>query len=151
SIHADSAVAVINRLESEPMNIPRSLILTLNVIAMQSRVRVANRTARRVSHIVELIGMDPVSKEIIMNDVYKWDPKTDRFLYSGRSILIERLMEKYGITEDKVKLELERRRTVLEWMVKLGIRRYDAVGKVIREYYMDPERVYEKAKLGLSA
>ncbi|MBS7657945.1 MAG: type II/IV secretion system ATPase subunit [Candidatus Bathyarchaeia archaeon] len=151
SIHADSAVAVINRLESEPMNIPRSLILTLNVIAMQSRVRVANKTARRVSHIVELIGMDPVSKEIIMNDVYKWDPKTDRFLYSGRSILIERLMEKYGITEDKVKLELERRRTVLEWMVKLGIRRYDAVGKVIREYYMDPERVYEKAKLGLSA
>jgi flagellar protein FlaI len=150
SIHADSPIAAINRLESEPMNIPRSLTLTLNVIAMQTRVRVANKTARRLSHIVEIVGMDPVSKDVVMNDVYKWDPKTDKFLYSGRSVLIERLMGKYGITEDKAKLELERRKTVLEWMIKIGIRRYDAVGKVIREYYMDPERVYEKAKLGLS-
>jgi flagellar protein FlaI len=151
SIHADSPIAAINRLESEPMNIPRSLILTLNVIAMQTRVRIANKTARRLSHVVELIGMDPVSKEIVMNDVYKWDPKLDKFLYSGRSILLERLMERYGLTEDKVKLELERRKTVLEWMVKIGVRRYDAVGKIVREYYMDPERIYEKAKLGLSA
>jgi flagellar protein FlaI len=151
SIHADSPIAAINRLESEPMNIPRSLILTLNVIAMQTRVRIANKTARRLSHVVELVGMDPVSKEIVMNDVYKWDPKVDRFLYSGRSILLERLMERYGFTEDRVNLELERRKTVLEWMVKIGVRRYDAVGKIVREYYMDPERVYEKAKLGLSA
>jgi len=151
SIHADSPIAAINRLESEPMNIPRSLILTLNVIAMQTRVRIANKTARRLSHVVELIGMDPVSKEIVINDVYKWDPKLDKFLYSGRSILLERLMERYGLTEDKVNLELERRKTVLEWMVKIGVRRYDAVGKIVREYYMDPERIYEKAKLGLSA
>jgi len=33
----------------------------------------------------------------------------------------------------------------------MRIRRYDAVGKVVREYYMDPERTYEKARLGLSA
>ena len=151
SIHADSVIATINRLESEPMNIPRSLILTLNVVAMQARVRVANKTARRISHVAELVGMDPVSKEVIINDVYKWDPKTDNFAYSGRSVLLERLMEKYGDTEEDVKLELERRRAILEWMVKMGIRRYDAVGKVVRDYYLDPERMHEKAKLKLSA
>jgi len=150
SIHCDSVVSAINRLESEPMNVPRSLILTLNVIAMQTRVKLVKKIARRLAHVAEIVGMDPVSKEILLNDVYKWDPVKDSFTYSGRSILLEKIIERFGLSEDKVKQELERRKTVLEWMVKNKIRRFNEVGKVIRDYYMNPERTYEKARLGLS-
>src|SRR3989441_5029622 len=38
TLHADSAEAAIHRLESEPMNIPRPLIPTIDVIAVQTRV-----------------------------------------------------------------------------------------------------------------
>jgi flagellar protein FlaI len=151
SIHCDSVTAALNRLESAPMNIPRTLLTTLNAVAMQARVRVRNRTVRRLSHVAEIVGLDPVSKEVLTNDVFRWDPKRDSFTYSGRSIILERIMERYGLSEEFVKRELERRKLVLDWMVKNKIRRFDKVGAVIREYYADPERVVEKAKLGLSA
>jgi hypothetical protein len=38
---------------------------------------------------------------------------------------------------------------VLDYMVKRGIRRYQDVGSMIRDYYSDPNKVYEKARLGL--
>jgi flagellar protein FlaI len=75
SIHCDSVQAALNRLESEPMNIPRSLLTTLNAVAMQSRIRIKGRTARRIGHVAEIAGLDPVSKDIITSDVYRWDPR----------------------------------------------------------------------------
>lgn len=149
SMHADSVTAAIHRLESEPMNIPPTLIMTLDVIAMQSRVRVADRSTRRITHIAELVRIDPVSKEILINDVFKWEPKTDSFVYSGRSYLLEKIVERHGVPMELIKKELDRRKTVLDWMVKTGIRRYTDVSNVIRDYYADSTKVYEKARLGL--
>jgi len=37
----------------------------------------------------------------------------------------------------------------LEWMVHNGIRRHTDVANVIREYYANPKRVYQKARVGL--
>jgi hypothetical protein len=34
-------------------------------------------------------------------------------------------------------------------MVKSNIRRYQDVGAMIRDYYSDPNKVYERARLGL--
>jgi len=149
SMHADSVTAAIHRLESEPMNIPPTLIMTLDVIAMQSRVRVAERSTRRITHIAELVRIDPVSKEILINDVFKWEPKTDSFVYSGRSYVLEKIVERHGVPMELIKKELDRRKTVLDWMVKAGIRRYTDVSAVIRDYYADSTKVYEKARLGL--
>jgi flagellar protein FlaI len=149
SMHADSVTAAIHRLESEPMNIPHTLMMTLDVIAMQSRVRVAERSTRRMTHIAELVKIDPVSKEILINDVFKWEPKTDTFAYSGRSYVLEKVVERYGAPMDIIRKELDRRKTVLDWMVKSNIRRYTDVSAVIRDYYADETKTYEKARLGL--
>lgn len=149
SMHADSVTATIHRLESEPMNIPAALIMTLDVIGMQSRVRVADHSTRRMTHVAEVVKIDPVSKEILINDVFKWEPKTDRFAYSGRSYVLEKFVERHGISMDTIKKELDRRRTILDWIVKSGIRRYTEVSAVIRDYYADPTKIYEKARLGL--
>lgn len=149
SMHADSVIATIHRLESEPMNIPPALIMTLDVIGMQSRVRVSDHSTRRMTHVAELVRIDPVSKEILINDVFKWEPKTDRFAYSGRSYVLEKLVERHGISMDMIKKELDRRQTILDWIVKSGIRRYTEVSAVIRDYYADPNKIYEKARLGL--
>jgi flagellar protein FlaI len=58
-------------------------------------------------------------------------------------------MKKTGANEQDVQAELQRRKTVLEWMVKNKIRRYTDVAGLIREYYADPTRVYRKARLGV--
>jgi type IV secretory pathway ATPase VirB11/archaellum biosynthesis ATPase/intein/homing endonuclease len=149
SMHADSVTAAIHRLESEPMNIPATLIMTLDIIAMQMRVRVAEHSTRRMTHLAELVRIDPVSKEILINDVFKWEPKTDSFAYSGRSYVLEKIVDRHGISMDVIKKELDRRKTVLDWIVKSGVRRYTDVSSVIRDYYADPTKLYEKARLGL--
>ncbi|RLI19941.1 type IV secretory pathway protein, partial [Candidatus Bathyarchaeota archaeon] len=146
TLHAESVEAVINRLESEPMNIPRPLIAMLDDVVIQVRTEIDGRPARRVSTVTEIVGMDPETKEILAHEVYRWNPQNDSFTYSGKSYVLERHRERLGLTERAVEREIERRRAVLQWMVDNNIRRYTDVANVIREYYADPERVYRKVR-----
>jgi len=149
SLHADSVMSVVRRLESAPLNIPRTLLPTLNLICVQSRMRLGSKPARRLVHIADVLGIDPSSGEVDLNDVFKWEPRTDSFTYSGRSHTIERLAERSGVTREMVQEEMQRRKTVLQYMVKKNIRRYMDVGAMIRDYYMDPVKTFEKARLGM--
>jgi flagellar protein FlaI len=133
------------------MNIPKSLLTILNVVLLQSKVRQADHTVRRVPSVVEVVEMDPVSKEIVTNEVFRWNPKKDNFEYSGKSALLDRIQRDYGLTKEYVSKELERRRMVLEWMILNDIRRNYEVGQIIREYYIDPEGMANKVKLRLTA
>ncbi|MGA2460022.1 MAG: type II/IV secretion system ATPase subunit [Candidatus Bathyarchaeia archaeon] len=149
SLHGDSVLAAIRRLESAPLNIPRTLLPTLNLIGIQQRMKVGGKPVRRLIHLAEVLGIDPSSGELDLNDVYRWDPRTDSFTFSGRSHMIERLAERSGTALSAVQEELRHRKTVLDYMVKNKIRRYTDVGGLIRDYYADPHKVYEKARLGL--
>jgi flagellar protein FlaI len=149
SLHADSVRAAIRRLESAPLNIPRTLLPTLHLIGVQSRLKINDRPARRLIQLTEVLGIDPSSGEIDMQDLYKWEPRTDSFTYSGRSQIMERLAERAGVAPETVSQELQRRRTVLDYLVKMKIRRYKEVGAVIRDYYADPSKTYERARLSL--
>ena len=149
SIHGDSVTAAIRRLESAPLNIPRTLMPTLNLIGLTQRLRIDGRPARRLTHIVEVMGIDASSGELDLNDVFRWDPRTDTFSYSGRSHTVERLAERSGQQTDRVLEEIRHRKTVLEYMAKRNVRRYQDVGALIREYYSDPDKVYERARLEL--
>jgi flagellar protein FlaI len=81
--------------------------------------------------------------------VFRWNPKFDKFAFSGHSSLLEKNMKKTGLTEEDIKRELTYRKTVLEWMVQQGIHRHGDVANVIREYYANPNRVFQKARVGL--
>lgn len=148
TIHAESVEAVVNRLESEPLNIPRSLLTMIDIVMIQIRTEIKGKPARRTGSVTEVVAMDSKTKELLTNDVYQWNPKNDAFSYSGRSHVLEKNMKKMGLEEDEVRKELHRRKIVLEWMAKNNIRRYTDVATVIREYYADPARVYRKARVG---
>jgi len=149
TVHAESVDSAIHRLESEPMNIPRPLISMIDAVLVQGRLEIGGKPARRSLSVTEIVGLDPRTKDILTNQVYKWDAKSDSFLYSGRSYVLQRAREKTGLGEPEVQAELQRRKMVLEWMVKNKIRRYTDVAGLIREYYADPTRVYRKARVGV--
>ena len=149
SIHGDSIIASIRRLESAPLNIPRTLLPTVQLVGLTARLKLGDRPVRRLLHVAEVLGIDPSSGELDFNDLFRWDPRTDTFAYSGRSHTIERLAERAGISLDTVQEEIRHRKTVLEYMVKQNIRRYQDVGALIREYYSEPNKIYEMARLGL--
>jgi len=148
TIHAESVDAAIHRLESEPMNIPRSLLTMIDVIMVQVRMEIDGKPARRVLSIAEVEGVNQETKEPRTNEVFQWNAKNDSFAYSGHSFILEKKMKKYGLEEREVREEILRRKTVLEWMAKGNVRRYTDVANVIREYYAEPARIYRKARVG---
>jgi flagellar protein FlaI len=149
TIHAESTEAVINRLESEPMNIPKPLIAMMDVIMVMTRTEIDGNPARRASTTTEIVGLDPKTKDLLTDEAFCWQPRGDKFTFSGHSHIVEENMKRLGIDEEEVKRELHRRMTVLEWMVNNGIRRHTEVANVIREYYANPNRVFQKARVGL--
>jgi len=149
TIHAESVEAVINRLESEPMNIPKALIAMADVIMVMTRTEVEGKPARKVSTTTEVVELDQKKMNILTEEVFRWNPKEDKFVSSGRSTILERNMKKLDTDEEDVRRELKGRKTVLEWMAHKGIRRYTDVANVIREYYTNPNRVLQKARMGL--
>lgn len=149
TMHAESVEAAINRLESEPMKIPKPLIAMTNVIMVMERTEVNGKPARRASVTSEIKPYDSKVGEISIEEVFRWNPKFDRFSNLGNSSLLEKHMKKNGLTEDDVRRELNYRKTVLDWLVQQGIRRHGEVANVIREYYANPNRVFQKARVGL--
>jgi flagellar protein FlaI len=147
TVHAESVDAVIHRLESEPMSVPRPLLSMIDVVMIQLRTEIEGKPARRALAVIEMVALDPKTKEFLTNDVYRWDAKHDVFSYSGRSYILERNMKKLGLDSKEIQEELHRRKMVLEWMVRNKIRRYADVAAVIREYYADPVRIYRKARM----
>jgi flagellar protein FlaI len=120
-----------------------------NVIMVMTRTEIEGKPARRVSITSEVLGLNSKTKNILTEDVFRWNPKEDKFVFSGRSSILEKHMKKMDISEEEIRREIQRRKTVLEWMVRKGIRRHIEVSNVIREYYANPNRVFQKARVGL--
>jgi flagellar protein FlaI len=131
------------------MKIPKPLIAMTNVIMVMERTEVNGKPARRASVTSEIKPYDSKIGEISIEEVFRWNPKFDRFSLVGKSAFLDKHMKKNGLTEDDVKRELQCRKTVLDWMVQQGIRRHGEVAKIIREYYANPNRVFQKARMGL--
>jgi len=150
TIHGESASSVIHRLGSEPMNIPKPLLTMIDAITIQLRTEINGKPVRRTRAVTEIVGLDPKTRELLTNEVYRWDARHDTFEYSGHSHILEEKMNRKGLNAEEVREELNRRKTVLDWMVKQGIRKYTDVVSVIRDYYANPNRVFRKARLGTS-
>jgi len=149
TIHAESVEAVMNRLESEPMNIPKPLIAMIDTIMIMSRTEIGGKPARRVNSTTEILGLDRRKGSILTKEVLSWNPRFDKFTFSEHSPLLQEHTKKTGISEEEVKHELKRRQTILDWMTRKGIRRYTDVADVIRAYNANSDRVFQKARVGL--
>jgi hypothetical protein len=62
---------------------------------------------------------------------------------------LDRHVKKLDLNEEDVRRELYARKIILEWMVENGIRHQAEVANIIREYYAGPQRVFQKARVGL--
>jgi len=148
TIHAETIDRIFKRLESKPMNIPRIFFEAIDVITLQVRTERGGRPIRRTKVVAEVTGLEPETLNPKVLEVFRWDPVSDTHVYLGHSAKLEEIAAEKGITMEEVERELERRRLVLEWLVRNNMRDYRTVAAVIREYYADPRRVLMKARVG---
>ncbi len=141
TFHAASVEKLLQRLTGDPINVPKTYIDNLNLVAIQSAVRLQNgKTARRVMSINEIIGYEPDIQSFSYLEAFRWDPATDTFLFPGymNSYLLEqRIATKRGIPPNKRKeiyLELQKRAKIFERLHKeKGVRGFDEFFHILAE------------------
>jgi len=147
TIHAGSMDELVNRIESFPMNVPRSQLASLDLVIFASRMRINNSYARRAIDMVEIGGIDPATKNLITNTVFHWDPYTDHSNYTGKNILLGSIAAEHGISLEYMENELEQREKVIDWMYRSGITHYKDVAKILKSYYNLPDELLKKVNL----
>jgi flagellar protein FlaI len=141
TMHADSVEAVIHRLESEPINVPRSLLEALDVVSVQIQTRINGKRVRRTKELIEIVGIDPHTHEILTNTVFLWNPASDQFEYSGVSYVLERIQQEKNWSPIEMREEWQRRKDIIKWLLERDVRDFKQVAKVIVAYYKEPDNV----------
>ena len=141
TIHAGSMDELLARVESNPMNVPRSLLSNLDLVIFPMHIKKGERSMRRIANIVEILELDRDTGDLITNTVYKWVPDIDVFQWQGRSFLFDKIRDTYGVTKDLLNDELKYRTDFIIWMQQHNIREYHAVTKMVQLYYRDKEEV----------
>ena len=149
TIHAENVPKLLDRLTTPPISLPPSLIASVDVIVFLSIMRYREKQVRRVTEILEVVGLDEETRAPIFNQVFKWNPVSDTYDVTGKTILLKKISEGTGIKETEIKEEMERRMMVLDWMQRSNIIEYEDVHSVLNIYYNDPSRLLTTIKGGL--
>ena len=125
TFHAASVEKLIQRLTGSPISVPRTYVDNLNVVIIQSAVKLpSGRIGRRVLSINEIVGFDPQTQSFSFVEVFRWNPVNDAFEFTGdmNSYLLEqKIAVRLGIPSHKkrrIYLELDRRAEILERLHK---------------------------------
>ncbi|HLF07665.1 MAG TPA: type II/IV secretion system ATPase subunit [Thermoplasmata archaeon] len=146
TMHADSVRSMVNRLENPPINCPRILLTALNFVIVQTHARVKDAQVRRIKQMVEIIGFEPETNELITNTVFEWDQASDKFIYKGHSFLFDKIQEIKNLTHDEMMEEFNRRVEIVNHFVAKDLTDFLDLAKIVVSYYKEPEETLAKIR-----
>ncbi|MEZ3164574.1 type II/IV secretion system ATPase subunit [Halorubrum sp. RMP-47] len=143
TMHADSIETVINRLENEPINVPRAMVQSLDMLSVQTLTRADDERVRRAKTVGEIGGIDQRTGELDYSSAFEWRPDSDTFRRNDSSLL-EEIADERGWSRSELLQEVRRRERFLELLSALGINDYRTFTALVNEYYADPDRVMDR-------
>jgi flagellar protein FlaI len=143
TLHAADVDAAVHRLENEPLAVPRNMLQALDIVSIQALIYRGTERVRRCKEIVEIIGLDQATQNIQVNTVFSYDPVTDTFAYSGKSLVYSEIMASRGWTLDDLEREILRRGKILLAMKEQGVKDYVTVSQIVQGYAIKPDEVME--------
>ena len=145
TVHANSVSETIQRLVNPPIEVAENLLqaVHLNVVMFRDR----RRGIRRVFQVGEFVPSEDSSKITIRpNIIFRWKPQVDKVVkHSESTRLFEELSRHTGLNQNEIDSDLRDKEKILLWMVKNNIRELESVGKILKEYYIDPESITKLA------
>ncbi len=147
TIHASDMHALIQRLENKPIDLPRALLTSLDLIVFLNSVTVNGEPVRRITDVVEVVKLDPGSNRLVTLTPFQWTSEMDdNFSSLGGSRILRSIKMENGWTDKDLQRELQNRRDVLAWMIKNNLRSYEDVGRIVAEYKKDQAGLMKKVK-----
>ncbi len=133
TIHAGNMRELLSRVESNPMNVPRTLFSSLDVVCFNALLRKGDHDVRRLMSVVEILELD-TNGDLVTNPVFRWDASSDRFVFAGKSHIFENIESQLGVPEEDLIKEMNERAGFLRSLKANNVRDYAAVVDKIREY-----------------
>ncbi len=140
TFHADSVEKLIQRLTGSPIDIPKTYVDNLNLVIIQSMVRLPNgKPGRRLTSLNEIVGYDTASDSFSYVEVFRWNSATDEFEFTGymNSYLLEEVIAmKRGLPPSRKREiydELKRRTTLLSRLKSQGVTGFYEIFSVLAQ------------------
>jgi flagellar protein FlaI len=143
TMHADSVRTVINRLENEPINVPRSMVQSLDILCVQVLTRLDGERVRRNKTIAEIEGIDQRTGELDYSTAFTWNQDGDKFVSSGSEVLDE-IRDDKGWTQSEMLGELRDRQRFLRYLQDNEVTDYRRFTAMINEYYAHKDEVMDR-------
>jgi Type IV secretory pathway, VirB11 components, and related ATPases involved in archaeal flagella biosynthesis len=140
TLHADSVQTVINRLENDPINVPRAMVTSLDILWVQVLAKSGDERVRRARVLSEIDGIDQRTGELDYSNTYRWNSTEDSFRENNSTVL-EEIRKDMGWTQSELRRELRDRRQFLKFLQQEGITDYRRFTAMVNKYYTDSEEV----------
>ncbi|MGM0770962.1 MAG: type II/IV secretion system ATPase subunit [Halobacteriota archaeon] len=147
TMHADSVPSAIHRLENPPISVPRNMIQALDIMCIQAQTYSMGKRVRRNLKVVEIIDIDPNTRNVRTNDVFVWDSSTDIFHRTGDSKALMDIRMRRGWGAADVNRELRNRQQILEYLVDNGVEDFKEISGIINAYQSTPEKVLKELNM----
>lgn len=144
TIHAGSVDELLHRMENDPMNIPRQLLQSLDLVIFPAQVVLKSGSrARRLKLMTEILGVDSATDNLLTSDPYAWDPDRDQFRFMGRSFILERIAQATGRTLEEQQREVQQKARYLQLLTARGINHYQEFTRRVNAYYVNPRQAID--------
>ena len=140
TLHADSVQTVINRLENDPINVPRAMVTSLDILWVQVLTKTGGERVRRSRVISEIEGIDQRTGELDYSNTYIWNSAEDSFR-ENNSTLLEEIRKDRGWTQSELLEELRNRRRFLRFLQHEDVTDYRRFTAMVNKYYTDSDEV----------
>jgi flagellar protein FlaI len=141
TFHADNVGEVIKRFTTDPINVSKTMFTALDLVSVQTATRVRGTKVRRNTALTEINYYDAENDEINVQDVYQWQAETDEFLQMGTSTTLEGIKFDRGWSEERLSMELFKRKVVLAYLVNRGLNTYTQAAATLQAFINDPDAI----------
>lgn len=140
TLHANSAPEVVSRVINPPMEVPKNMLTSLDLIILIEAFHDKSRgIVRRITDVSEVRFSG--GETIKLNKLYRWDPRKDTCKPTGIPGRLEMgLTEALRIKGIEYKDEISRREKLFGWMQVNGIKKMEDFLQIMKEYGGDPDR-----------
>ena len=146
TMHAGNLQQLFQRLTSDPINVPKSHINSLNLAIFQARIEREKKLIRRVTSVNEIIGYDPDEGRLNFLPVFTYDPDLDVHNFTKMSFLLENIVLPFrGWGKEKLPdlyEEIEMRKEILNYLAENHPRYTDVFRTVIEVEKRGIKNVY---------
>ncbi len=146
TFHAGSVATMVKRLETPPIELPASLIESLDIVAVTTHIKTPEKSFRRMTEMVEIIevsaggGMEGIKS----NKLFEWDPAKDNFKFNGNSVVLKKVNKNTGTPISELEAEVKIRQKLLQKMADQKIAGFKEVAEIINSYYKDKKSVLKR-------